>query len=147
MSNILLIEDNKNNADIMIRILSRNGHEVVHTAEGLTGLNIAATQQIDIILVDLGLPDVGGATVIALLKRIPNDIPIVVITASTDYAEWQQAANRGSVGCITKPINTRSFANEIESFLSRYPQGDVQRSINVISPPILSSEAHVSTLF
>ena len=122
MPKILLIEDNKNNADIMKRVLVRNGHEVFHAAEGLVGLEIATSEQVDIVLVDLGLPDVSGATMVSLIKRLPNDIPTVVVTASFNQADWRKVVNRGIIGYMTKPINTRTFAVEVEKFLAQARQ-------------------------
>ena len=146
MSNILLIEDNQNNADIMKRVLKRNNHTVFHSSEGLVGLEIAAKEQIDIALVDLGLPDVAGATMVALIKRLPKEVPVVVVTASYNQEDWRQVVNRGIIGYMTKPINTRTFATEVEKFLAQATKNASSKDEDDKEKPS-SSESAVSLLF
>ncbi len=117
MARILLIEDDVNSAIITQRVLMRAGHDVIHAADGLTGLNIASNEQVDLVLLDLGLPDIGGHTIAALINRIPGHVNIVAVTASTDERTHRRALSYGCVGYLTKPINTRTFADEIAQYL------------------------------
>ena len=121
MLNILLIEDNDDNADIMTQLLSHKGHKIHHVVNGLSGVEIVDKKPVDIALVDLGLPDVSGMSVIALIKRQLKDIPIVVVSARTDYPNWQEAINKGCVGYITKPIDVSTFSSTIEELHAEYP--------------------------
>lgn len=121
MARILIIEDDPNSANIAQRVLLRRGHEVQHAASGLAGLSICAHEHIDLVLLDLGLPDVGGHTIAALIGRIPGDIPIVAVTASTDPATQRRALNYGCDGYLTKPIDTRIFAEQVEAFIKTTP--------------------------
>jgi len=117
MAKILVIEDNPDNARIMIRVLQRRGHEVVHASEGLTGLNMVTKERFDLVLVDLGLPDIGGHTIAALISRIPGDLPIVAVTASSDAITKRRAMTYGCDGYITKPIDTRTFVDQVMVFV------------------------------
>lgn len=119
MAKILVIEDDPHSANIVRRVLSRNGHEVKHASEGLAGLKIASEETVDLVLLDLGLPDIGGHTIAALLNRIPGDIPVVAVTGSTDTATQRRAMTYGCDGYITKPIDTRAFAGQIEQFIQQ----------------------------
>jgi two-component system cell cycle response regulator DivK len=117
MAKILVIEDDPHSANIVQRVLSRQGHEVLHASEGLTGLRLAGDEDVDLVLLDLGLPDIGGHTIAALIKRIPGNIPVVAVTASTDSTTQKRAMTYGCVGYITKPIDTRAFPDQIASYL------------------------------
>ncbi len=117
MARILMIEDDPGSARLAIRVLEREGHEVTHVSEGLTGLKLAGQGNVDLILLDLGLPDISGHTVAALINRIPGDIPVVAVTASSDQATERRAMNYGCDGYITKPIDTRAFPGQIAAFL------------------------------
>ncbi len=117
MATILLIEDDQMSARLATRVLERAGHAVIHASEGLTGLKIASEQAVDLVLLDLGLPDIGGHTIAALINRIPGNIPVVAVTASTDQVTQQRALTYGCDGYITKPIDTRSFPEQIAHFL------------------------------
>lgn len=124
MARILVIEDDPFSADIVTRVLKRHDHEVIHCAAGLEGLRVATEGQVDLILLDLGLPDVGGHTVAALINRLPGHVPIVAVTGSTDYATQRRAEQYGCSGYITKPINTRTFAEEVEQFLTNHTKAE-----------------------
>ena len=118
MANILIIEDDPQSARLATRVLEREGHTVTHTSEGLAGLKIASQGGIDLILLDLGLPDISGHTVAALINRIPGEIPVVAVTASADAATERRALTYGCDGYITKPIDTRAFPEQIAVYLS-----------------------------
>ncbi|MBN1430683.1 MAG: response regulator [Anaerolineae bacterium] len=117
MATILIIEDDPNSIKILTRVLERAGHEVMFATEGLSGVKIIHEQKVDLILLDMGLPDLGGHTVAALIKRIPGSVPIVAVTASTDPAVERRARSYGCAGYITKPINTRTFIEQITPYL------------------------------
>lgn len=118
MATILVIEDDVHSANIVERVLRKRGHEIIIAREGLTGLKLASQGGIDLILLDLGLPDLGGHTVAALINRIPGNIPVLAVTASTDEATRRRAMTYGCDGYITKPIDTRKFPDEIEAYLN-----------------------------
>lgn len=124
MTTILLIEDDPHSARLTTRVLQREGYDIVHASEGLTGLKIASQQKVDLILLDLGLPDIGGHTIAALINRIPGDIPVVAVSASTDSMTRNRAMAYGCDGYITKPIDTRAFAEQIGPFLKNGEAGE-----------------------
>src|SRR5512140_1566153 len=111
---ILIIEDNLNNARIMSRALDQV-YTVVHAMDGATGLQMASAVHPDLILLDLGLPDVDGQTVAARLKQdiSMRDIPVIVVTAWPSETAGQMVAAYGCQGYIAKPIDTRQFQLQI----------------------------------
>lgn len=121
ISKILLIEDNPQNALLMRRILESRGHHVIHANEGEAGLKLAVEEVPDLILVDLGLPDIDGQTLVTFIRRVPElqDIPIVAVTAWPEDTAREMAMAYGCDGFISKPINTRAFPDQIAAYLTQ----------------------------
>ncbi len=119
ISKILLIEDNKQNALLIRRILEARQHHVLHASEGETGLAMALAETPELILVDLGLPDIDGQTLITIMKHRPElkHIPLVVVTAWPEETARLMVTAYGCDGFISKPINTRSFPDQIAEYL------------------------------
>jgi two-component system cell cycle response regulator DivK len=80
---------------------------------------LAASETPDLILVDFGLPDIDGPTVVPLLREMPHlaRTPIVAITAWPEAAAQEMATQYGCDGCISKPISVRDFPEQIAAFL------------------------------
>lgn len=119
ISKILVIEDNQQNALLIRRVLEAQHHQVIHVGEGEAGFKTAVEEVPDIILLDLGLPDLDGQTLVTLLKRVPElkDVPVVAVTAWPEDTARQMAEAYGCDGFISKPINTRLFPEQVASFM------------------------------
>ncbi|MEW5957816.1 MAG: response regulator [Chloroflexota bacterium] len=121
INKILVIEDNQQNALLMRRVLEARRHQVIHASDGETGLKIAVEEVPDLILVDLGLPDIDGQTLVTFIRRIPElaNIPIVAVTAWPEETARAMAEAYGCDGFISKPINTRAFPDQIAVYLKK----------------------------
>ena len=119
MSLIVIIEDNPDNARLASRILQREGFEVTVADEGELGLQIAVESLPALILVDLGLPDLDGQTVVAMLRQNPalNHVPVIAFTAWPEETAEEMALAYGCVGIVNKPIDTRRFGAQMQAFL------------------------------
>ena len=119
MKKILLIEDNARNTLLIERVLERHPYELLLADDGETGLEQATKHLPDLLLVDMGLPDIDGQTLVNLLRKIPTiaDKPIVAITAWPPDVAIDMAKRYGCDGCITKPIDVRAFPNQIASYI------------------------------
>lgn len=117
---ILLIEDNPDNARIIRRVLEKHDYTILHAEDGETGIGMALAEHPDLILLDLGLPDVDGQTIAAWLKQDARlrSVPLVVVTAWPSETARQMIAAYGCQGYIPKPINTRQFPGQIAAFLT-----------------------------
>ena len=119
--NVVVIEDNAQSARLAARLLKKAGYLVTTAEDGEIGLITVGEQQPDIILIDLGLPDIDGQTVIGLIREIPKmeNVPIVAFTAYPIDIAQHMAKTYGCVGLISKPIDTHQFAGQVAGFLKR----------------------------
>lgn len=120
MPKVLLIEDSLENTILVERILEPSGYELLQAATGEQGIQTAVEELPDLVLIDIGLPDVDGHTVLTLLRQIDEleNVPLVAITAwPADIA--QEMCNRyGYDGVIIKPISVRNFPKQIARHLT-----------------------------
>lgn len=119
MKTILHIEDNVANKILVERVLEANHYRVIHAADGRSGIELAQESRPDLILVDMGLPDIDGQTVVSQLKRQARlqNVPMVAITAWPAEKALETADRYGLAGCILKPIDVKLFPGQIASFL------------------------------
>lgn len=120
MKTILQIEDNYANKRLVERVLEPHGYRLLHAADGRTGIDLALQEQPDLILLDLGLPDMDGQTLVAVLRDAVElgRTPIVALTAWPEPIAQEMATNYGCDGCIAKPINVAEFAGQIAAYLA-----------------------------
>jgi two-component system cell cycle response regulator DivK len=120
MKKILLIEDSPENVILVERVLEARGYEMVNASTGESGIQVAIEQQPDLILIDIGLPDIDGHTVLTLLRQIPEleHTPLVAITAWPEDIARDMCERYGYDGVIIKPIGVRDFPHQIADFLS-----------------------------
>lgn len=118
MKTILLIEDNTANKILVERVLGAAGYKIIHAEDGETGIQSAIDNVPDLILIDMGLPDIDGQTVLTTLNQLPNfrGIPKVAITAWPAEKAFETADRYGFDGCIVKPIDVPSFADQISRY-------------------------------
>ena len=106
MIKILLVEDNEMNRDMLSRRLERKGYQVVLAVDGQEGVQKAATEHPDLILMDMSLPGVDGWEATRRLKA--NDqlrhIPIIALTAFAMRGDEEQARAAGCDDYIPKPV-------------------------------------------
>ena len=120
MTTILQIEDNYANRRLVERVLEPTGYRLIHAFDGQSGITAALQDRPDLILLDMGLPDMDGQTIVALLRESPllSDVPIIALTAWPPTIAIEMAARYGCDGCITKPINVSEFPGQIAAYLS-----------------------------
>jgi two-component system cell cycle response regulator DivK len=119
MVKILILEDDPYHSRLMARLLERVGHQVLVASDGESGLRAAMSTTPDLILLDMGLPDLDGQTVAGLIKgsTLLADIPLVAVTAWPQDVAADMAKAYGCDGYLSKPISARQFADQIIRFL------------------------------
>ena len=120
MSNkVLIIEDNEQNRYLFTLLLEKSGYTVLQTPDGRSGIDTATKARPDLILLDIQLPDLDGYKVASSLreKRELLNTPIIAVTSYAMVGDREKALNSGCTGYIEKPINPKTFIEEIEKFL------------------------------
>lgn len=119
MARILVVEDNPDNSDLVVDVLTLRGHEVIQAANGREGVEMARVRHPDLILMDISLPIVDGFAATEEIKRDPQlkPVPVIALTAHAMAGDEKRALAAGCNGYITKPIDIKTFANRIQAFL------------------------------
>jgi two-component system cell cycle response regulator DivK len=121
MTTVLVVEDIPDNAELARRVLTARGYDVLHAPDAETGLQMAVNHRPDVILVDLGLPDADGQTLVGWMRRVPEltHTPIIACTAWPEETARRMVQAYGCDGYIRKPIRVATFAQEVEAYLRR----------------------------
>jgi len=108
---ILIVEDNMDNYELVRFVLERAGYDVFLAVNGRDGVDAARLQKPDLILMDLGLPEMDGWTASQKLKsdEATKSIPLYALTAHTLPQDRKRALQAGCDGYVTKPIHVESF--------------------------------------
>ena len=119
MKKILIVEDNELNRDVLSRRLGSRGYQVSVASHGEEGLRLAQTERPDLILMDLGLPELDGWECTRRLKASPNTrtIPIIALTAHAMLGDRERALEAGCDDFDTKPINFSGLLAKMERLL------------------------------
>ncbi len=118
---ILLIEDNYLNRRLARDVLERRKHVIVEaTTVGEARARLGEGQPLpDVVLLDIGIPGGGGEAVLREIRANPRlkRLPVIAVTAYAMVGDKEQLLKNGFDGYLSKPINTRTFAAEVESIV------------------------------
>ena len=119
MKRILIVEDNDMNRDVLTRRLERHGFVVLQATNGLTGLEAARTEQPDLILMDLGMPEIDGWECTRRLKAESGTrpIPIIALSAHAMSGDRQRALEAGCDEFDTKPLDFQALLEKMGRLL------------------------------
>jgi len=122
MPKVLLVEDNEMNRDMLSRRLVRRGYEVVFAVDGQQGIDMAASESPDIILMDLSLPVIDGweATRRVKAQAATKNIPIIGLTAHAMSDDRDKAIDAGCDEYDTKPVELERLIGKMERLLGNH---------------------------
>lgn len=123
MPKILLVEDNEMNRDMLSRRLQRKGYDVAIAVDGAQGVEMARSDEYDLILMDMSLPEIDGWEATRQLRARPEtqDTPIIALTAHAMAGDREKALEAGCDDYDTKPIELQRLLSKMETLLSRKP--------------------------
>lgn len=115
---MLVVDDDDRNRKLARDVLRAAGLETLEAASGRDTLALAAQFQPDVILLDLGLPDMSGIDVAAELRRGARtaDIPIVALSALSDVGDRAWLLEAGFAAVLAKPIDVREFSEQVRAY-------------------------------
>ena len=119
MTKILLVEDNEMNRDMLSRRLMRRGFEVIFAVNGQEGVDLAASERPDIILMDLSLPVLDGWEATRRVKAgaTTSSVPIIGLTSHAMSGDREKAIEAGCDDYDTKPVEIERLIGKIERLL------------------------------
>ena len=115
----LLVEDDPTMALLTKQVLEQEGFAVDHASTGNEAQTLAFVNEYDAIILDLGLPDRNGLTVLQALRKEGRSTPVIVLTGSTDSASTVRALDTGADDYITKPIVIEEFRARVRALVRR----------------------------
>jgi len=119
--NILYIEDNPDNMLLVQRALESRGYKLLKAMNGIDGITQAEQNNIDLILLDINLPDIDGYEVAQRLRKSSKAdlayIPIIAVTANALKGDAERALDAGCDVYMSKPVNIRELWARIEAYV------------------------------
>lgn len=130
VAHVLVIEDDPAIRSSLIRSLGDRGHAVTSARTGLDGLQQALDGGPDLVLLDLGLPDVDGHSVLSMLRAV-RATPVIVITARDDDPSVVKALDAGADDYVVKPFGTAQLEARMRAVLRRTGSDGAQEPMTV----------------
>jgi DNA-binding response OmpR family regulator len=118
MPHILVVEDDPRVRSALVRALGERGYATSSTSTGMSGLEMAVAERPDLVVVDLGLPDIDGYEVLRMLRAV-SQVPVIVATAREEEGEIVRALDAGADDYLVKPFTLGQLEARIRAVLRR----------------------------
>jgi DNA-binding response OmpR family regulator len=145
MPQLLLVEDDPAIRSALVRALAERGHGVRTAATGMAGLQEAVEHRPDLVVLDLGLPDIDGCTLLTMLRSV-SKVPVIVATARDDEAETVRALDAGADDYVVKPFAADHLDARIRAVLRRASPSEGAGQVLTVGELVVDVRAHVATL-
>lgn len=142
---VLIVEDDAAIRTALIRSLGASGHAVSSAATGMAGLQLATDGHADVVVLDLGLPDIDGLRVLTMLRAV-SDVPVVVATAQDDERVIVKALDAGADDYVVKPFGGEQLEARIRAVLRRAGTPETSASAIVVGDLVISPTTREVTL-
>lgn len=144
MASILIIEDEQRIRESLAKRLSERGHDVETVARAIDGVEQAVSGNFDVVVLDLGLPDLDGTEALRMIRAV-SQVPVVVATARDDELDMIGVLDAGADDYVIKPYSADHLAARIRAVLRR--SGDaVQQDAITVGGLRLDLDAHEASL-
>lgn len=114
---VLIIDDEVDLLRTYERVVRRVGYEAITAELGQTGLEIARSREVALVVVDLRLPDMDGIDIVRAIRAGANAPPVIVVTGLASAATRQAALEAGAVGYLSKPFSVLALAALVRDIL------------------------------
>jgi two-component system, OmpR family, KDP operon response regulator KdpE len=132
---VLVVEDDGETRAALVRELAARGYHVVEAADGRTAMLRWETRRPDVVLLDLGLPDVDGLDIVRRFRREATT-PIVILSGRYEEAEKVAALERGADDYVTKPFGVDELNARLRAVVRRSAGGAADQSGRLIIGPL-----------
>ena len=130
MASILIIEDEQRIRESLAKRLSERGHDVETVSRAIDGVQQAVSGNFDVVVLDLGLPDLDGAEALRMIRAV-SQVPVVVATARDDELDMIGVLDAGADDYVIKPYSADHLAARIRAVLRRSGDTVAQDAITV----------------
>lgn len=144
MAKVLIVEDDPTIRTMVIRALGARGHAVATAANALAGLQLAVAERPEVVLLDLGLPDLDGREALRMLRAV-SPVPIIVVTAAGGESDMVRALDAGADDYIVKPFGAEQLDARIRAVLRRVG-ADAKDTTVTVGRLVLEPRARRATL-
>ncbi len=117
MAEILVIEDDRAIQNLLKYALRQEGYEIKDVATAQEGIDYAISAAVDLIILDLGLPDMDGIHVVEAIRRFSESLPIIVVSARSSEAEKIRCLDAGVNDYVSKPFSTAELMARVRAAL------------------------------
>ena len=116
---VLVVEDNRDNMTLIVDVLESLDYDVIQAKDGEQGIELARSENPDLILMDLSLPKIDGWEATRTIKAQDElkQIPVIALTAHAMVGDRERALEAGCDDYMTKPINIQTLAMKLTKFL------------------------------
>ena len=129
MSKILAVDDEPRVLTLLSRFLGGEGHQVVEATNGQDALDMLDREEVDLVLLDLVMPQISGLQLLSTLRSRPHTPPVIVLSAVSDVGARVQALDRGAVDFVGKPFHMAELIARIRRHLALGPSQTASQSM------------------
>jgi DNA-binding response OmpR family regulator len=144
MPSILIIEDDQRIRESLATRLSERGHDVETVSRAIDGVQHAVSGDFDVVVLDLGLPDLDGTEALRMIRAV-SEVPVVVATARDDESDIINVLDAGADDYVIKPYSADHLAARIRAVLRR-TGGKIEDGTVTVAGLQLDLDAHEATL-
>jgi len=142
---ILIVEDDRSIRNLLRIALEGNGYRCDTAETGESGVGLSASNNPDIVLLDLGLPDIDGSKVIEKIRSF-SSVPIIIVSARDQEREKVAALDQGADDYITKPFNTQELLARIRVALRHATHREFKETAYRVGSLAIDFERHLVTV-
>jgi DNA-binding response OmpR family regulator len=132
---VLIVDDDRRYRDLLELNLARRGYRPLTAQDGLAALNLLEREPVDLVTIDLMLPDIDGYELCRRIREY-SDVPIIMLTAKADEGYKVRGLNLGADDYVTKPFGPDELLARVEAVLRRRGAG----AAPISRPPLVNGE-------
>jgi two-component system, OmpR family, response regulator len=140
---ILVVEDDALLAEGLVDVLDRAGHAVEHAATGWRADQLLAAEAFDLVVLDIGLPDIDGFEVLRRLRARESSTSVLVLTARDAVEDRVRGLDLGAEDYLTKPFSVTEFEARVRALLRRHKPPDARWSIGGLQVDVAAKRVRV----
>ncbi|MGI9667769.1 MAG: response regulator transcription factor [Acidimicrobiia bacterium] len=144
MAAVVIIEDDQRIRELMARVLAEKGYEVEGAGTALDGLQRIVQTQPDVVVLDMGLPDLDGAELLKMIRAV-TDVPVVVATARSEDRDVIRTLDAGADDYLVKPFSVEQLEARVRAVLRR-SASESSKPMVIVGDLRLDPSSRIATL-